>query len=200
MLKIISRLSPAIPGVVTNAVRQLILDLLRALEYSQETSTIIESVKLLGLSIHSTSSLIEAYVNPVFELLVNHLKTIQHGECLEWILRVDNIKIAFLETLSLLAEVGSPELAKHNDVLMPIIIEALKQSNELREAGLVLLEKYSFCTGYVIEPYLQYSSLLDLLLNQYNRSGNASYTLNESVMRCLGGLGAIDPFIYKKNR
>lgn len=112
----------------------------------------------------------------------------------------DNIKIAFLETLSLLAEVGSPELAKHNDVLMPIIIEALKQSNELREAGLVLLEKYSFCTGYVIEPYLQYSSLLDLLLNQYNRSGNASYTLNESVMRCLGGLGAIDPFIYKKNR
>lgn len=113
---------------------------------------------------------------------------------------VDNIKIAFLETLSLLAEVGSPELAKHNDVLMPIIIDALKQSNELREAGLVLLEKYSFCTGYVIAPYLQYSSLLDLLLNQYNRSGNASYTLNESVMRCLGGLGAIDPFIYKKNR
>ena len=80
VLKIISRLSPAIPGVVTNAVRQLILDLLRALEYSQETSTIIESVKLLGLSIHSTSSLIEAYVNPVFELLVSHLKTIQHGE------------------------------------------------------------------------------------------------------------------------
>lgn len=79
VLKIISRLSPAIPGVVTNAVRQLILDLLRALEYSQETSTIIESVKLLGLSIHSTSSLIEAYVNPVFELLVNHLKTIQQG-------------------------------------------------------------------------------------------------------------------------
>ena len=82
VLKIISRLSPAIPGVVTNAVRQLILDLLRALEYSQETSTIIESVKLLGLSIHSTSSLIEAYVNPVFELLVNHLKTIQHGAIL----------------------------------------------------------------------------------------------------------------------
>ena len=105
-----------------------------------------------------------------------------------------------METLSLLAEVGSPELAKHNDVLMPIIINALKQSNELREAGLVLLEKYSFCTGYVIQPYLQYSSLLDLLLNQYNRSGNASYTLNESVMRCRGGLGAIDPFIYKKNR
>ena len=79
VLKIIGRLSSSIPGVVTNAVRQLILDLLRSLEYSQESTTVIESVKLLGLAIHSTSSLIEAYVNPVFELLVNHLKRTQHG-------------------------------------------------------------------------------------------------------------------------
>lgn len=199
VLNIISRLSSSIPGVVTNAVRQLILDLLRALEYSQETSTIIESVKLLGLSIHSTSSLIEAYVNPVFELLVNHLKTIQQGVCMIDSLSLDRIKIAFIDTLSLLAEVGSPELAKHNDVLMPIVIDALKQNNELREAGLGLLEAYSYCTGYVIDPYLQYSSLLDILLNQHNRSGNGSYTLNERVMRCIGVLGAIDPFIYKKN-
>ena len=79
VLCIIGRLSSAIPGVVTNAVRQLILDLLRSLEYSQESITIIESVRLLGLAIHSTSSLIEAYVSPVFELLVNHLRTIQQG-------------------------------------------------------------------------------------------------------------------------
>lgn len=79
MLSIIGRLSSSIPGVVTNAVRQLILDLLRSLEYSKESTTIINSVKLLGLAIHSTSSLIEAYVNPVFELLVNRLTTIQQG-------------------------------------------------------------------------------------------------------------------------
>ena len=64
VLTIIGRLSSSIPGIVTNAVRQLILDLLRSLEYSQEPTTIIDSVKLLGLAIHSTSSLIEAYVNP----------------------------------------------------------------------------------------------------------------------------------------
>lgn len=80
VLQIISRLSASIPGVVTNAVRQLILDLLRSLGYSRESSTIIESVQLLGLAIHSTSSLIEAYVSPVFELLVTQLKTIQQGE------------------------------------------------------------------------------------------------------------------------
>ena len=79
VLSIIGRLSSSIPGVVTNAVRQLILDLLRSLEYSKESTTIINSVKLLGLAIHSTSSLIEAYVNPVFELLVNRLTTIQQG-------------------------------------------------------------------------------------------------------------------------
>ena len=79
VLNIIGRLSSSIPGVVTNAVRQLILDLLRSLEYSKESTTVINSVKLLGLAIHSTSSLIEAYVNPVFELLVNRLKEIQQG-------------------------------------------------------------------------------------------------------------------------
>lgn len=79
VLMIIGRLSSSIPGVVTNAVRQLILDLLRSLEYSKESETVIESVKLLGLAIHSTSSLIEAYVNPVFEILVNRLKDIQQG-------------------------------------------------------------------------------------------------------------------------
>ena len=79
VLRIIGRLSSSIPGVVTNAVRQLILDLLRSLEYSKESTTIINSVKLLGLAIYSTSNLIEAYVNPVFELLVNRLSQIQQG-------------------------------------------------------------------------------------------------------------------------
>ena len=85
VLKIISRLSTSIPGVATNAVRQLILDLLRSLGYSRESTTIIESVQLLGLAIHATSSLIEAYVNPVFELLVNQLKDIQQGGGGVWV-------------------------------------------------------------------------------------------------------------------
>ena len=85
VLKIISRLSTSIPGVATNAVRQLILDLLRSLGYSRESTTIIESVQLLGLAIHSPSSLIEAYVNPVFELLVNQLKDIQQGGGGVWV-------------------------------------------------------------------------------------------------------------------
>ena len=85
VLKIISRLSTSIPGVATNAVRQLILDLLRSLGYSRESTTIIESVQLLGLAIHSTSSLIEAYVIPVFELLVTQLKDIQQGGGGMWV-------------------------------------------------------------------------------------------------------------------
>ena len=43
VLTIIGRLSSSIPGIVTNAVRQLILDLLRSLEYSQEPTTIIDT-------------------------------------------------------------------------------------------------------------------------------------------------------------
>ena len=102
VLTIIGRLSSSIPGIVTNAVRQLILDLLRSLEYSQEPTTIIDSVKLLGLAIHSTSSLIEAYVNPIFELLVKHLTNIQQGRALLSLSLAESVKIAFFDTLSLL--------------------------------------------------------------------------------------------------
>ena len=198
VLTIIGRLSSSIPGIVTNAVRQLILDLLRSLEYSQEPTTIIDSVKLLGLAIHSTSSLIEAYVNPIFELLVNHLTTIQQGRALPPLSLAESVKIAFFDTLSLLAEVGTPELFKHNDVLMPVLLESLRQNSELREAALGLLETYCYCTGYVISPYLQYTSLMDVLVAQHNKSGNGSHTLNDRVMRCIGVLGAIDPFVYNQ--
>ena len=199
VLTIIGRLSSSIPGIVTNAVRQLILDLLRSLEYSQEPTTIIDSVKLLGLAIHSTSSLIEAYVNPIFELLVKHLTNIQQGRALLSLSLAESVKIAFFDTLSLLAEVGTPELFKHNDVLMPVLLESLRQNSELREAALGLLETYCYCTGYVITPYLQYTSLMDVLVAQHYKSGNGSYTLNDRVMRCIGVLGAIDPFTYNKN-
>lgn len=94
---------------------------------------------------------------------------------------------------------STPALFKHCDVLMPIIIDALKQNNELREAALGLLQTYVYCTGYVITPYIQYSSLMDILLNQHNRTGSTTYNLNDRVMRCIGVLGAIDPFTYNKN-
>lgn len=113
---------------------------------------------------------------------------------------IENVRIAFIDTLSLLSEVGTPELKKHYDVLMPIIIDSLKHNNDLREAALGLLSTYSYCTGYVIQPYIEYSSLMDILLNQHNKSGNTTYTMNDTVMRCLGVLGAIDPFVYNNKR
>lgn len=78
-LRILQRLAAFIPGMVTNAVRQLILDLLCSLEYSKNFTTITNSVKLLGIAIHSTAQLVESYVNPVFSLLVDHLRNVQQG-------------------------------------------------------------------------------------------------------------------------
>ena len=110
---------------------------------------------------------------------------------------IESVKIAFFETLSLLAEVGTPELFKLNDVLMPLILDALKQSSELYEAALGLLETYVYCTGYVIIPYLQYPPLMDALINR-DKNANGSFIVNTRMMRCLGVLGALDPFILNQ--
>ena len=81
---------------------------------------------------------------------------------------------------------------------MPLILDALKQSSELYEASLRLLETYVYCTGYVILPYLQYPSLMDVLVNR-DKNANGSFMVNTRMMRCLGVLGAIDPFIFNQH-
>lgn len=91
---------------------------------------------------------------------------------------------------------GNEELSKHRDTLFPIILDSNKQTNELRTAAIGLLTTYTFCTGYVIEPYVKYPILLDYLLNRHSKTG--SLLLDDGVMRCIGVLGAIDPFEFNR--
>jgi len=72
-----------------------------------------------------------------------------------------------LGALGELARVGGEDLIPYLDDLMPLIIDTLQDqsSTTKRDAALKTLGQLASNTGFVIEPYLKYPSLLNILLN-----------------------------------
>lgn len=70
-----------------------------------------------------------------------------------------------LKAIGDLATVGGEDMIPYIDRLMPIIIEALQDqsSSAKREAALRTLGQLASNSGYVIKPYLDYPSLLEIL-------------------------------------
>jgi FKBP12-rapamycin complex-associated protein len=76
---------------------------------------------------------------------------------------------------------------------MPIIIDALQDlsSQSKRDAALHTLGQVASNSGYVIQPYVDYPHLLDLLINIINTEQRTS--LRTETIKLLGILGALDP-------
>ncbi|CRK34547.1 hypothetical protein BN1708_019536, partial [Verticillium longisporum] len=75
------------------------------------------------------------------------------------------VAATILRAIGELATVGGEDILPYKDKLMPLIIEALQdQSSSLkREAALHALGQMASNSGYVIEPYLEYPELLEIL-------------------------------------
>jgi FKBP12-rapamycin complex-associated protein len=85
----------------------------------------------------------------------------------------------------------------HVKDIMPILIDALKDqgSSLKREEALKVLYNLGSYVGYVMEPYLNYPELLNLLIHCI-RSESISSVRFEATM-VLGTLGALDPFMQR---
>ncbi|XP_037502040.2 serine/threonine-protein kinase mTOR-like, partial [Rhipicephalus sanguineus] len=95
--------------------------------------------------------------------------------------------------------VSGTEMRKWMNELLPIIIDMLQDSSSLpkREISLWTLGQLVESTGYVVEPYHKYPTLLDVLLNFLKTEQSSS--IRREAIRVLGLLGALDPFKHKLN-
>lgn len=62
------------PGIITNSIRQFILENINSLEYISETEQKAHTIHLIGKSVHVCSSLVESYIEPIFNVLLQMLK------------------------------------------------------------------------------------------------------------------------------
>ncbi|KAJ3083694.1 phosphatidylinositol kinase- protein kinase tor1, partial [Quaeritorhiza haematococci] len=184
---IIGRLTVHNPAYVMPSLRKTLIQLLTELEYSGVSRQKEESAQLLSHLIAASQRLIKPYVNPILKVLLPKAR--------------DPSATVASKVLSALGELGQvgcgEELLPHLEHLMPLIIETLQDqsSSTKREAALRTLGMLASNTGWVVEPYLKYPNLLNLLIGilKTEQSGG----IRRETVKVMGVLGALDPYKHK---
>lgn len=183
---IIGRLTSVNPAYVFPPLRKLLVNLMVGIRSSNDPRHEEESARLIGLFVSNASQIVRPYVEPlVYTLLPKATDS--------------NAAVASttIKAIGELATVGGSELLPYIPKLMPTIIEALQDlsSQSKRDAALHTLGQLASNSGYVIQPYLDYPNLLDLLVNIIKTEQQGS--LRRETIKLLGILGALDPYKHQ---
>ncbi|XP_021776173.1 serine/threonine-protein kinase TOR-like [Chenopodium quinoa] len=193
-ISVAGRLSEKNPAYVLPALRRYLIQLLTYLEQSVDSKCREESAKSLGCLIRSCERLILPYIAPIHKALVAKLR---EGSALT---ANSGIITGVLVTVGDLARVGGFAMRQYISELMPLIVDALVDGAAVtkREVAVATLGQVVQSTGYVITPYNDYPQLLGLLLKLLN--GDLAWSTRREVLKVLGIMGALDPYVHKRNQ
>uniref|UniRef100_H3B8U3 Serine/threonine-protein kinase TOR n=1 Tax=Latimeria chalumnae TaxID=7897 RepID=H3B8U3_LATCH len=186
----IGRLSSMNPAFVMPFLRKMLIQILTELEHSGVGRNKEQSARMLGHLVSNAPRLIRPYMEPILKALIMKLKDPDPNP---------GVVISVLATIGELAQVSGLEMRKWMDELFPIIMDMLQDSSLLakRQVALWTLGQQVASTGYVVEPYRKYPSLLEVLLNFLKTE--QSQGIRREAIRVLGLLGALDPYKHKVN-
>ncbi|KAK3104575.1 hypothetical protein FSP39_005244 [Pinctada imbricata] len=187
---IIGRLSSKNPAYVMPSLRKTLIQILTELEHSGIGRNKEQAARMLGHLVANAARLVRPYMEPILKALIPKLKEQDPNP---------NVTISVLAAIGEQAQVSGTEMRKSMEELLPLIIEMLQDMSSLqkREVALWTLGQLVESTGYVIEPYKKYPSLLGILLNFLKTEQSAG--IRREVIRVLGLLGALDPHKHKQN-
>ncbi|KAJ9142387.1 Phosphatidylinositol 3-kinase tor2 [Pleurostoma richardsiae] len=187
-ISIIGRLARYNPAYVVPSLRKTLIQMLTELEFSDVARNKEESAKLLSLLVQNAQDLIKPYVEPMIKVLLPKARDPS-----------PSVAATILKAIGELCTVGGEDMLPHKDDLMPIIIDALQDQSSptKREAALHTLGQLASNSGYVIDPYLEYPQLLDLLQNII-RGEPQHGALRQETIKLLGILGALDPYRHQQ--
>ncbi|CAB40167.2 TORC1 serine/threonine protein kinase Tor2 [Schizosaccharomyces pombe] len=181
-LRIIGRLNVYNPAYVMPYLRKIMLKTLTILDYSTIIRTKEENAKLLCLLIAAAPRLIESHVEPILQILLPKAKDSS-----------SIVAASIVNSLGEICQISGEVIVPFIKDLMPLIIEALQdQSSPIRRAAaLKALGNLSSSTGYVIDPYIEFPSLLDILIGITKTEQDI--TIRRETIKLIGTLGALDP-------
>ncbi|KAG0095495.1 phosphatidylinositol kinase- protein kinase tor1 [Podila epicladia] len=186
-ITIIGRIASLNPAYVVPSLRKLLIQLLTEIEYSGLSRNKEESARILTLLVVASEHLVKPYIETIMKVLLPNIRDSSPG-----------VVSSVLETLGEIATVGGEDLLPYMDQLMPIFIDTLQDqsSPSKRSAALKTLGLLARNTGYVIDPYIKYPVLLDILVSIIKTE--QSVRIREETMKLLGILGALDPYRHKQ--
>lgn len=186
-VSIVGRLARLNPAYIIPSLRKILIQMLTELEFSDVARSKEESAKLLSLLVQNAHDLIRPYVEPMVSVLLPKASDPS-----------PSVAATVLGAIGELCTVGGEDMLPYKDRLMPIIIDALQDqsSNLKRQAALHTLGQLASNAGYVIQPYLDYPQLLELLQGII-RSEPQHGSLRRETIKLMGILGALDPYKYQ---
>ncbi|XP_029434781.1 serine/threonine-protein kinase mTOR isoform X2 [Rhinatrema bivittatum] len=186
----IGRLSSMNPAFVMPFLRKMLIQILTELEHSGVGRNKEQSARMLGHLVSNAPRLIRPYMEPILKALIVKLKDPDPNP---------GVITSVLATIGELAQVSGLEMRKWMDELFPIIMDMLQDFSLLakRQVALWTLGQLVASTGYVVEPYRKYPTLLEVLLNFLKTEQNQG--IRREAIRVLGLLGALDPYKHKVN-
>ena len=183
---IIGRLTGVNPAYVFPPLRKLLVNLMIGIRSSNDPRHEEESARLISLFVSNASQIVKPYVEPLVYTLLPKASD-------------SNAAVASttIKAIGELATVGGSDMLPYIPKLMPTIIEALQDLSSLskRDAALRTLGQLASNSGYVIQPYLEYPHLLDLLVNITKTEQQGS--LRKETIKLMGILGALDPYKHQ---
>ncbi|KAI5860910.1 FAT-domain-containing protein [Durotheca rogersii] len=187
-ISIIGRLARYNPAYVIPSLRKTLIQMLTELEFSDAARNKEESAKLLSHLVQNAQGLIKPYVEPMISVLLP--KAVDGNPA---------VAATILKAIGELATVGGEDMLPYKDQLMPLIIAVLKDhaATGKREAALHTLGQLASNSGYVIDPYLEYPELLDLLQNIICAESQRG-PLRQETIKLMGILGALDPYRHQQ--
>ncbi|KAG0305001.1 phosphatidylinositol kinase- protein kinase tor1 [Dissophora globulifera] len=186
-ITILGRLTAYNPAYVIPPLRKILIQLLTEIEYSGMVRNKEESARLLTLLVMASDQLVKPYIESILKVLLPNIRDSS-----------PSVVSSVLQALGEIARVGGQDLLQYMDQLMPIFIEILQdQSSPIkRSAALTALGRLASNTGYVIDPYLKYPVLLDILMSIVKTE--QSVRIRRETMKLIGVLGALDPYRHKQ--
>ncbi|KAF9279781.1 phosphatidylinositol kinase- protein kinase tor1 [Linnemannia elongata] len=186
-LTIIGRLSAYNPAYVIPTLRKILIQLLTEIEYAVVGRTREESARLLTLLVTASETLIKPYIEKIFDVLLPNIRDASPG-----------VVSSILQVVGEIARVGGESLLPYTNQLMPMFIEILQDQSSptKRTAALTALGRFASSTGYVIDPYVKYPILLDILMSILKTE--QSVRIRQETMKLVGILGALDPYRHKQ--
>ncbi|ORX52573.1 phosphatidylinositol kinase Tor2 [Piromyces finnis] len=184
-ISIIGRLIVHNPAYIMPSLRKTLIQLLSEIEYSGVNCNKEEAARLLSHLIKNSRRLIKPYVEPLLKVLIPKCKDPSPGVASE-----------SLKAIGELALIGE-DMVSYLDDLFPMIIETLQDQSNItkREVALKTLGQLASNTGYIIEPYIKYPNLLNILIGILKTEQNMA--IRRQTVKVMGILGALDPYKHK---
>ncbi|XP_046969780.1 serine/threonine-protein kinase Tor-like [Vanessa cardui] len=192
-LCIVGRLSNINPSYTTPALRQLFVQILMELQYSESSRNKEQSLRMVNNIISHAPRLTRQFVDTILKVLVPKLTESESNSVM-----ISTI----LKAIGDLVEVngGGNALVQWLPDLISVQLDILSDPNQLEKRSVAL---WSFgqvisAIGYVVTPYMEFPTLMDMLLNLLKSEQHARD--RREIIRVLGLLGALDPYKHRINQ